>query len=133
MLASGNERSMGGESRLRTVIVVVADNQLLKLAVLAELAPDILVEGVKVVLELGRVHSVLGVVCRVLVEVGHEDRLAVRGLDVLSRAAITVTARADFLSRQRRASQSNCQVVKRVKKKRDWEREEEDLQSRMSS
>jgi hypothetical protein len=49
-----------------------------------------------VVLELGGVHAVLGVVRRVLVEVGHEDGLAVRGLDVFSGAAIAVAAGANF-------------------------------------
>jgi hypothetical protein len=75
MLAFGSGIDM--EMRKHTIIVVVADNELLKLAVLAKLAPDILVEGVKVVLELRLVHSVLGVVCRVLVKVGHKNRLAV--------------------------------------------------------
>jgi hypothetical protein len=50
-----------------------------------------------VVLELRWVHSVLGIVRRVLVEVGHENGLTVGRLDVLSRAAIAVTTSADFL------------------------------------
>jgi hypothetical protein len=78
------------------IIVIVADNELLELAILAKFTPDVLVECVEVVLELRRVHSVLGVVCRVLVQVWHEDGLTVGRLDVLSRAAITVTASADF-------------------------------------
>lgn len=49
------------------------------------------------VLELRWVHSVLGIVRRVLVEVGHENGLTVGRLDVLSRAAIAVTTSADFL------------------------------------
>ena len=48
-------------------------------------------------LHLLRVHLVLGVVRRVLVQVGQEDRLRVRGLDVLSRAAVAVTAGADLV------------------------------------
>ena len=80
----------------RTVIVVVADDEFLELAVLAQLAPNVLVKGVKVVLQLRGVHPVLGVVGRVLVQVGHEDGLAVRGLDVLARAAVAVAAGADF-------------------------------------
>lgn len=83
----------------RTVIVVVANDEFLQLAVLAQLAPNVLVEGVKVVLQLRGVHPVLGVVGGVLVEVGHEDGLAVGGLDVFSGAAVAVTAGADFLSR----------------------------------
>lgn len=51
------------------------------------------------ILQLRGVHPVLGVVGGVLVEVGHEDGLAVGGLDVFSRAAVAVTAGADFLSR----------------------------------
>lgn len=79
------------------VVVVVADDELLDLAVLAHLAPDVLVEGVEVVLQLRRVHAVLGVEGRVLVQVRHEDRLAVRGLDVLARAPVAVAAGADLV------------------------------------
>ena len=49
------------------------------------------------VLQLRRVHAVLGVVRRVLVEVGQEDGLRVRGLDVLARAAVAVPACADLV------------------------------------
>ena len=49
------------------------------------------------VLELRRVHSVLRIICRVLVQVGHKNGLTVGRLDVLSRAAIAVTTSADFL------------------------------------
>lgn len=50
------------------------------------------------VLQLRRVHPVriLLVVGRVLVQVGHEDRLAVRGLDMLARASVAVAARANL-------------------------------------
>ena len=85
---------------IRTIIVVVAHNELLELAVLAQLTPDVLVEGVKVVLQLGRVHAVLGIVGRVLVKVGHEDGLAVGGLDVFSRAAVAMSAGTNFLMRE---------------------------------
>lgn len=67
---------MGKESK-HTVIIVIAHHQFLQLAILAHLAPDVLVEGVEVVLQLARVHLGLGVVRRVLVHVGHEDRLRV--------------------------------------------------------
>jgi len=60
-----------------TVIVVVADDYLLNLAVLAHLTPEVLVEGIKVVLQLLGVHVGLGIVCGVLVEVGEEDGLRV--------------------------------------------------------
>lgn len=81
----------------QVVVVVVADDELLELAVLAALAPDVLVEGVEVVLQLAGVHAVLGVEGRVLVEVGHEDRLRVGRLDVFARAAVAVAAGADFV------------------------------------
>lgn len=48
------------------------------------------------VLQLARVHAALVVVGRVLVQVGHEDGLRVRGLDVLARAAVAVAAGADL-------------------------------------
>lgn len=80
-----------------TIVVVVAHNQLLHQAVLAQLAPDVLVEGVKVHLHLLRVHLVLGVVRRVLVEIGQQNRLRVGRLDVLSRAAVAVAACANLV------------------------------------
>ena len=49
------------------------------------------------VLQLRGVHLVLGVVGRVLVEVGEQDGLRIRGLDVFPRAAIAVAAGADFV------------------------------------
>lgn len=66
-----------GEEGALTVIVIIAHDQLLELAVLAQLAPYIFVEGVEVVLELGGIHAVFGVVSWVLIEVWHEYRLAV--------------------------------------------------------
>ncbi len=81
----------------QVVVVVVAHDELLDLAVLAHLAPDVLVEGVEVVLQLRRVHAVLGVERRVLVQVRHEDRLRVRRLDVLPAAPIAVAARANLV------------------------------------
>jgi hypothetical protein len=82
---------------LLTVVVVVAYDKLLHQSILAQLAPDVLVEGVKVHLHLLWVHLVLGVVGRVLVQVGQQDGLRVRGLDVFARAAVAVTAGADFV------------------------------------
>lgn len=43
------------------------------------------------------VHLVLGVVGRVLVQVGEQDRLRVGRLDVFSGAAVAVAAGADFV------------------------------------
>lgn len=60
-----------------TVVVVVANNHLFNLAVLAHLAPKVLVKGVKVVLQLLGVHLALWVVGWVLVQVGQEDGLRV--------------------------------------------------------
>lgn len=49
------------------------------------------------ILELRRIHFVLGVVGGVLVEIWEEDRLGVRGLDVLARTAVTVATSSDFV------------------------------------
>jgi hypothetical protein len=80
-----------------TIIVIITDDHLLNLPKLAHLAPEVLVESVKVVLQLTRVHLVLWVVGRVLIQVWEEDGLAVGGLDVFSRAAVPVAARADLV------------------------------------
>ncbi len=79
------------------VVVIVANDDLLDLSELAHLTPEILVEGVEVILQLAGVHLVLGVVGGVLVQVWEEDRLAVGRLNVLARAAIAVAASADFV------------------------------------
>jgi hypothetical protein len=88
-----------GKGRL-TIIVVVTNNKLLQFAVFAKLTPDIFVEGVEVVLQLRRIHSIFRIVSRVLVEVGHQDRLAVGRLDMFSRAAIAMAASTDFLRKR---------------------------------
>ncbi len=80
-----------------TVIVVIADYDLLRLAVLAHLAPKVLVERVKMVLQLAGVHLVFGIVGGVLVEVGEEDGLRVGGFDMFPRTAIAVAAGTDFV------------------------------------
>lgn len=79
------------------VVVVVADHDLLDLAVLAHFAPEVLVEGVEVVLQLRGGHFVPGGVGGVLVQVGEEDGLGVRGFDVFAGAAVAVAAGADFV------------------------------------
>jgi hypothetical protein len=48
-------------------------------------------------LHLLRVHLVLRVVRRVLVEIGQQDGLRVRWLDVFPRAAVAVAAGADLV------------------------------------
>lgn len=80
-----------------TIIVIITHNQFLELAVLAHLAPHILVESIEVVLQLARVHLALRVVGWVLVHVGHQDGLRVGWLDVFSGAAVTVSACADLV------------------------------------
>lgn len=82
------------------IVVVIAHHHLLDLAVLAHLAPKVLVEGVKVVLQLRCVHLGRvgrGVVRRVLVQVRQQDGLAVRGLDVFAGTSVAVPAGADFV------------------------------------
>lgn len=85
-----------GKGRL-TIIIVVANDDLFDFSVLAHLAPEILVEGIEVVLELACVHLVLGIVGGVLVQVWQEDGLAVGWLDVFSGAAVAVSACADLV------------------------------------
>ncbi len=85
------------EGERRTIIIVVTDHNLLRFAILAHLAPEVLVESIEVVLQLAGIHLVLGIVGWVLVEIGEEDGLRVGGLDVFSRAAVAVAARANFV------------------------------------
>ena len=66
------------------VIVIVAHYDLLHFAVLAHLAPQVLVEGVEMVLELGGIHARFVVVGRILVEIWHEDCLGIGGLDMFA-------------------------------------------------
>lgn len=81
----------------RTIIVVITHDYFLRLTILAHFAPKVLVEGVKVILQLAGIHLVLGIVGGVLVEVGQEDGLRIGGLNMFSRAAIPVPACADFI------------------------------------
>lgn len=79
------------------VIIIITHNHLLNLAKLAHLAPEILVKGIEMILQLRCVHLDLGVVGGVLVQVGKQDGLRVRGLDVLARTAVAMAAGADFI------------------------------------
>lgn len=81
----------------QVVVGVVADHELLELPVPAQLAPQVLVEGVEVVRALLRRQPRLRVVRRVLVHARQQDRLAVRGLHVLPRAPVPVPARPDLV------------------------------------
>lgn len=69
--------AVGKRLRVLTVIVVIAHDELLELTVLVQLAPNILIEGIEVVLQLRGVHAILGIVGGVLVKVGHENGLTV--------------------------------------------------------
>ena len=80
-----------------TVVIVVANDYFLNLAILAHLTPKILVERIEVVLQLAGVHFVLRIVGRVLVQVGEQDRLRVRGFDVFARAPVAMAAGTDFV------------------------------------
>jgi hypothetical protein len=83
--------------RALTVIVVITHDDLLDLAKLAHLTPEVLIEGIEMVLELRGVHLVLGVVGWVLVEVGEKNGLRVGGLDMFAGAAIAVATRSDLV------------------------------------
>ena len=80
-----------------TIIIIITNNHLLRLPILAHLAPEILVKSIEMVLQLRRIHLVFGIVRRVLVEVGEEDGLGVGGFDVFAGAAVAVAAGADFV------------------------------------
>lgn len=80
-----------------TVVVIVTHNHLLYLSVFGHLAPKVLVERVEVVLQLARIHLVLGVECRVLIHVREEDGLRVGRFDMLSRAPVAMAAGSDLI------------------------------------
>lgn len=82
---------------LRTIVIVIAHDDLFRLPIFAHLAPEVFVEGIKVILQLRGVHLIFGVIGRVLVEVWEENGLGVRGLDVFSRAAITVATGSNLV------------------------------------
>jgi hypothetical protein len=80
-----------------TIIVVITNDNLLDQTVATHLHPDVFIEGVEMALHLLRIHAVLRVVLRVLVEVGEEDGLRIRRLDMLARAAVTVATSSDLV------------------------------------
>jgi len=57
------------------IIIIITNNHLLNLPKLAHLAPKVLIESIKVILQLTRIHLVLWIVRWVLVEVWQEDGL----------------------------------------------------------
>lgn len=79
------------------IVIIITNYYLLNLAELAHLAPKVLIERIKVVLQLARIHLDLRIISWVLVEVGKQDRLAVGGLDVLARAAVSMSASPNFV------------------------------------
>lgn len=101
LVAGGLRRVLVLEARVdvadEVVVRVVADDELLELAVAAQLAPEVLVEGVEVVHALLGRQPRLGVVRGVLVHGGQQDRLRVRRLHVLARAPVAVPAGADLV------------------------------------
>lgn len=80
-----------------TIIVVIANHHLLDFTIFAHLAPDILVERIEVILDLLRVHLVLRIERRVLIQVRHQNRLRVRWFDMLARATVAMPAGANFV------------------------------------
>ena len=62
---------------LLTIVVIVANDNFLNLAILAHLTPEILVKGVKVCLQTLRIHLVLWVICWILIHVRQKYRLTV--------------------------------------------------------
>ena len=75
MSVLGGDRTRKREKH--TIIIIITNNHLLRLAILAHLAPEILIKGIEMVLQLRGIHLVFGVVGRVLVEIGKEDGLRV--------------------------------------------------------
>lgn len=92
-----SRRGTGGTMAGLTIVIVIAHDDLFRLPVFAHLAPKVFVEGIKVILQLRGVHLIFGVIGGVLVEVGKENRLRVRGFDVFSRAAIAVATGANLV------------------------------------
>lgn len=80
-----------------TIVIVIAHDDLFRLPIFTHLAPEVFVEGIKVILQLRGVHLIFGVIGGVLVEVGEENGLRVRGLDVFSGAAIAVATGANLV------------------------------------
>ena len=80
-----------------TVIVIITHDDLFGLAILAHLAPEVFVKGIEMILKLTGVHLIFGIICRILVEIGKENRLRIRRFNMLSRATITVAACANFV------------------------------------
>ena len=68
--------------RIHTIVIVVANHNLLYLAILAHLTPKVFVESIKVILQLTRVHIDLWVIRWVLIEIGKENGLRVRWFDM---------------------------------------------------
>ncbi len=63
----GEGRRGGRTKKGHTIIIIITNHHLLNLAILAHLAPKVLIERIEVVLKLTRVHLVLWVVGGVLI------------------------------------------------------------------
>ena len=67
------ETGRGGEGEMKSggviLIIVITNDDLFDLPKLAHLAPEILVESIKVILQLARIHLDLGVIGWILVQV----------------------------------------------------------------
>ena len=96
VLGRGMKRERGKRGQ-HTIIIIITNHHLLNLPIFTHLAPEILIKRIEMVLQLTRVHLVLRIIRRVLVQVRQEDRLAVGGLDVFARASVAVAAGADFV------------------------------------
>ena len=66
-----------GKEEERTIIIIITNDHLLDLSVPTHLTPKILVKRIEMVLQLTRIHFVLRIIRRVLVEVGQEDGLRI--------------------------------------------------------
>ena len=96
MLADGTAK-VGGHKSALTIVIVVADYNLLYLSIFTHFAPEILVEGVEMILQLAGVHLVLRIIGRVLIEIWEENGLRVGWLYMFPRASVAVSACADFV------------------------------------
>jgi hypothetical protein len=79
------------------VAVIVADVHFLQFPVLTQLAVEILVKGIEMLLDLGRSEFCTRDMLGVLVDVSAEDGLGIVWFDVFSGAAVAVTTGADFV------------------------------------
>ena len=80
----------------KVIANIIADMHFFNLAIFRQLDKEILVDVVKVLLDLGFCQRAVGVVRRVVVNVGDKDGLREIGLDVFPGAPVAVSACSDF-------------------------------------